>query len=396
MKPTYRRTLLACYVGYISQAIIVNLLPLFFVMLQDEFSLSVTQIGFMVTYNFAIQLLTDLVAAKYADKVGYRACLIFAQITCSLGLVGLSLFPAILPNAYTGLLAAITIYAVGGGLIEVLVGPVVQALPLDQTAGAVSILHSFYCWGHAGVVLLTTLLFRLLGTHQWRLIALLWAIIPTANIFLFATCPLYPIVAEGEAIPFRKLFSSKMFWIFALLMMCAAGTEHSMGQWSSYFAETGLQVPKAVGDLLGPCVFALLMGLTRALYGAYGNRFPLEKALVISGILSIVSYLTAVFSPIPLISLIGCGFSGVSAGLLWPGVFNLSAEYHPQGGTAMFALLALFGDMGCSLGPSLVSSVADRFGGELKAGLLAALIFPITLAFGVNALRKTKKSVVKE
>ena len=389
--PKYNRTLIACYFGYISQAIINNLLPLLFVTLQGQFGLSVTQIGFMVTFNFFMQLVVDLLAAKYADKIGYRACMVIAHAACAIGLAGLAVFPFILPKPYWGLLLSISIYAIGGGLTEVLVSPIVQALPLKRKESVISILHSFYCWGHAGVVLLTTLFFSLAGTQNWRTVCLLWAIVPAANIIMCLICPMCKLVEEEEQLPFRTLFTSKLFWIFVLMMLCAGAAEHSMVQWSSFFAEKGLQVNKAVGDLLGPCMFAILMGITRAVYGVFGDRFPLRKVLFLTSALCICSYLVAVFSPIPIISLIGCGFCGISVGLMWPGVFNLSATYCTKGGTAMFALLALAGDMGCSVGPSIVSAVATAFQGELKFGLLAATIFPFLLAVGIFALRRAQR-----
>ena len=388
--PKYHRTLITCYFGYISQAIINNLLPLLFVTLQNQFSLSVTQIGFMVTFNFFMQLVVDLIAAKYADKIGYRACMVIAHASCTLGLAGLALFPFLFSNPYTGLLLSISIYAIGGGLTEVLVSPIVQALPLRRKESVISILHSFYCWGHAGVVLLTTLFFYLFGRENWRLVCVLWAIVPAANIIMCSICPMCKLVEEEEQLSFRELFRSKLFWIFIVMMLCAGAAEHSMVQWSSYFAETALMVDKAIGDLLGPCTFAILMGITRAVYGTFGDRFPLQKVLILTSIVCVCSYFVAVFSPIPIISLIGCGFCGVSVGLMWPGTFNLSAKYCVKGGTAMFAFLALAGDMGCSVGPSIVSSVATALGGELKSGLLAASVFPMILALGVFALRHTQ------
>lgn len=394
MKPRYNLTLFACYFGYISQAIINNLLPLLFVTLQKQFQLSVTQIGFMVTYNFAMQLIIDLLAAKYADRLGYRTCMVIAHIACAVGLGGLALFPFIIPHPYMGLLLSITIYAVGGGLTEVLVSPIVQALPLKRKESVISVLHSFYCWGHAAVVILTTVFFYFAGIENWRFICILWALIPAGNIILCAVCPMCPLTEEGHALPVRDLFRSRLFWVFFLMMLCAGASEHSMVQWSSFFAEKGLEVPKALGDLLGPCMFAILMGITRAVYGAFGDKFPLQKALVITSIVCIGSYFVAVFSPIPIISLIGCGFCGISVGLMWPGVFNLSAKYSAKGGTAMFALLAVAGDMGCSLGPSIVSSVASAFKGELKAGLLAASLFPLALAVSVLSLKKMRKDRV--
>ena len=385
-----RYTLFACYFGYITQAIINSLLPLLFVTLQNIFHLNVVQIGFMVTYNFIVQILADLFAAKFADRIGYRPCMVAAHVASAVGLSGLAVFPFMLPSPYAGLLVSITIYAIGGGLIEALVGPIVQALPLARKESAINILHSFYCWGHAGVVILTTLFFQFAGTENWRSLCLLWAIIPAGNLILCSICPMYQLGDEAQTIPFRKIFSSKLFWLFVLLMLCAGATEHAMVQWISFFAEESLHITKAVGDLLGPCMFALLMGISRAVYGAHGDHFPLSKALMITGLACIGSYLLAVFSPIPMLSLIGCGICGLAVGLLWPGSFNLCAKHCPNGGTAMFALLAVAGDLGCSAGPSTVSAVAAAFDGQIKAGLLVASIFPLLLVVGVFTLSKAR------
>lgn len=390
MNKAYYRTLYASYIGYITQAIVNNLAPLLFVVFQQEFDVSVTQIGFLVTFNFTVQILTDLVAAKYVEKWGYKPSIIAAHIFSALGLVGLGLFPTLFGNAYIGLLAAITIYAIGGGLIEVLVSPIVEALPLDGKSAAMSLLHSFYCWGHAAVVILSTLFFVVAGTENWRSLTLLWALIPFANIFLFASAPIKVLVEEGQSLPLKKLFSMKLFWILFVLMICSGASEQAMSQWSSYFAESGLKVSKTMGDLLGPCLFALLMGLSRLFYGVKGNSIPLKKFISVSSLVCITSYLIAVFAPHPVISLIGCGICGLSVGIMWPGCFSLAAEHCPQGGTAMFALLALAGDVGCGGGPSVVGLVSGFFGNELKAGLLAAILFPAVLILGIRALRKTQ------
>ncbi len=387
MKPNYRLTLYACYLGYISQAITINLMPLLFVVLQGEFQLSVAQIGFMVSYNFVVQITVDLLGAKYAERIGYRVCAVVAHVCCVVGVAGLAVFPDLMSNAYAGLLICVTVYAIGAGLIEVLISPMVQALPLERKESVMSLLHSFYCWGYAGVVLLTTLFFSLAGTQHWRLAACLWSVVPAINIVLFLIAPIRVLTGEGDGLSMKAMFKNKVFWLLVLLMLCAGACEHAMCQWSSYFAETGLRIPKTVGDLLGPCVFAVLMGLSRWFYGTRGDTIPLGKFISFSGILCIISYLIAVFSPIPLLSLLGCGLCGVSVGILWPGTLSMSARHCPQGGTAMFAMLALAGDVGCSSGPFVVSTVTEAVGGELKAGLLAAIIFPLALILGIRALQ---------
>ena len=387
MNRGYRRTLYASYLGYITQAIINNLAPLLFVLFQDEFHISVAQIGFLVTYNFGIQILVDVLAARYAERLGYKPCIVVAHVLCAAGLVGLGVLPGLM-LPYAGLLLAVTVYAVGGGLIEVLISPIVQALPTDEKSSAMSLLHSCYCWGHAAVVILTTLFFWLVGTAYWRLLTALWAILPAANAVLFVGCPIRVLLEDAGPMPVKQLLRMGMFWLFAILMVCSGAAEQAMSQWASYFAERGLRVSKSMGDLLGPCLFALLMGLSRLFYGIKGEKIPLERFIIFSGILCIASYLIAVLAPLPVLALVGCGLCGLSVGILWPGVFSLAAEYCPQGGTAMFALLALAGDVGCSSGPSLVGAVAQGFHGQLKAGLLAAIVFPVVLSVGVRFLKR--------
>lgn len=390
MDRRFRRTLYASYMGYFTQAVINNLAPLLFVIFQKSFQLSVGQVGFLVTFNFSVQILVDYIAARFVDRIGYKKCIVAAHILATLGLVGLGVFPYILPDAYTGLLLAIAVYAVGGGLIEVLVSPIVQALPMDGKSAAMSLLHSFYCWGHAVVVVLSTLFLHFAGSQYWRLLTVIWAVVPFVNIFLYASAPIKVLVEEGESLPMRKLFGMKLFWLLLVLMICSGASEQAMSQWSSYFAESGLQVSKTLGDLLGPCMFAVLMGTSRLIYGVFGEKLPLRPFLTGSGILCIGSYLLAVFSPDPVVALVGCGLCGLSVGIMWPGVFSLAAERCPQGGTAMFGLLALAGDIGCSGGPTVVSAVSGWFDSQLKAGLLAAIVFPLLLIVGVRSLKRMK------
>ncbi|MDD6201183.1 MAG: MFS transporter [Firmicutes bacterium] len=392
MERKYKRTLIASYVGYITQAIVNNLAPLLFVIFQKEYGLTVAQIGFLVTFNFGVQIAVDLLSARFAERIGYRRCIVAAHIFSAVGLIGLGVFPDVLGSPYAGLLLAVAVYAVGGGLIEVLVSPIVEALPTEGKSAAMSLLHSFYCWGHALVVILTTVFFRIAGTESWRLVTALWALVPLANVFLFASSPIRVLTEAGEALPMRKLLSMGLFWLFVLLMICSGAAEQAMSQWASYFAERGLGVSKTAGDLLGPCSFALLMGLSRWFYGTKGGKIPLETFILCSDGVCIVSYLIAVFSPMPLVSLIGCGLCGLSVGIMWPGVFSLSASRCAKGGTAMFALLALAGDVGCASGPTVVGTVSQWFGGELKAGLLAAVAFPMALMIGILILNRCRKA----
>ncbi len=388
MEGKYKRTLYASYLGYITQAIVNNLAPLLFVTFQKEYDISVAQIGFLVTFNFAVQMLVDILAAKYVERIGYKKSILAAHFCAAAGLIGMGFLPDITGNAYMGLLAAITIYAIGGGLIEVLVSPIVQALPMDEKSAAMSLLHAFYCWGHVMVVVLSTVFFKAAGIENWRILAAIWALAPIFNFFLYAGAPIKVLVEEGKAIPAKKLLGTKLFWCFFLLMICSGASEQAMSQWASYFAESGLKISKTMGDLLGPCMFAILMGASRTFYGIKGDKIPLKKFISWSSLLCAGSYLIAVFSPYPVISLIGCGLCGLSVGIMWPGVFSLAAEYCPQGGTAMFAFLALAGDIGCAGGPSVVGGISGVFHGNLKMGLLAAILFPIILIIGVNALKR--------
>lgn len=391
MQLQYKHTRNACYLGYITQAIVNNLAPLLFVTFQKQFSFSLDKIGLLISVNFAMQMLIDALAAKFVDKIGYRTCILGAHIFCTVGLAGMGIFPFVFPSAYAGLIAAVLINAVGGGLIEVLVSPIVESLPGDEKASAMSLLHSFYCWGHVSVVLLSTVFFVRVGTEHWTILSALWAIVPLFNTFLFLNVPLNTIHSEEASLPIRKLFSMKLFWVFLLLMICAGASEQAMSQWTSLFAESGLQVSKTMGDLLGPCAFAVLMGVSRAFYGKFGAKLNLKRFIAGSGVLCIASYLLAAFSPMPLLSLVGCALCGLSVGILWPGTFSLSSAYCPQSGTALFALLALGGDVGCAAGPGLVGWVSSLADGELKWGLTAALVFPILLLLLIGVLVRAVK-----
>ena len=326
------------------------------------------------------------------ERIGYKVSIVAAHICSVIGLAGLGIFPDLLGNPYAGLLLAITVYAVGGGLIEVLVSPIVQALPMDEKSAAMSLLHSFYCWGHVAVVILSTVFFVTVGISHWRILTFLWALVPLVNVFIYAGAPIRVLVEEEKALPMGKLFRMKLFWLFFFLMICSGASEQAMSQWASYFAENGLKVSKTMGDLLGPCMFAILMGVSRTFYGIKGEKIPLKKFITVSSILCGISYVIAVFSPNPVLSLAGCALCGLSVGIMWPGVFSLAAEFCPQGGTAMFGLLALAGDVGCGGGPSVVGSISGLFDNNLKAGLFAAIVFPAALLVMVNLLHKKYKA----
>lgn len=383
IRNNYKHTIAASYIGYITQAIVNNFAPLLFVTFNNVYHISLEKIGLLVSVNFGTQLIVDLLSAKYVDKIGYRISIVAAHIFASLGLVCLGILPDLFANPYTGICIAVVLYAIGGGLTEVLISPIVEACPTDGKSAAMSLLHSFYCWGSVLVVLLSTVLFSVLGISSWKVVACMWAVVPFFNIFYFSQVPLAALVEEGESMSIGTLVRTNIFWILALLMMCSGASELAMSQWASALAENGLHVPKAVGDLAGPCFFAILMGSSRVLHSKIGERFDLSKYLAVCAVVCIASYLLVSLSPIPLLSLAGCGICGLSVGAMWPGTFSLAAQKCPKGGIAMFALLALAGDTGCSLGPALVGFVSSALEDNIQTGLLSAILFPALLIAGL-------------
>lgn len=389
IRKNYKLTIYACYTGYIVQGIINNISPILFATYQRMLGVSVDRIGILIAMNFGIQIIVDLLAAKYVDKIGCRKCMVFAHVSAVMGVLGIGLLPRILPDAFAGLILATALSAVGGGLLEVLVSPVVEAAPGDEKEQAMSMLHSFYCWGCVGFILISTLLLKLLGPEHWYIMPLLWAIVPAVNIVSFLLVPINTLVEEKERVSVLVFIRQGTFWIFILLMLCSGASEMAMSQWASYFAEIGLNVSKTTGDLLGPCAFCLLMGLARLFYGKKGGRIRLEKFMSVSSILCICAYLLAVIAPHPILSLAGCALCGLSVGILWPGTFSLAAARCKSGGTAVFALMALAGDIGCMAGPEVVGMVSEAVpGAGLKAGFAAAMIFPAIMLVLINTIRK--------
>lgn len=411
MKYKYKSTVYACYLGLFTQAIVNNLAPLLFVVFQNQFKISFEMIGRLVLINFGTQLIVDALAVKFVDKIGYRVSIVSAHVFCAAGLIAMGILPNIVQSAYTGLIIAVIIYAIGGGLIEVLVSPILDSLPGEEKASAMSLLHSFYCWGQLSVVLISTVLLKLFGHGIWFILPIIWSAVPVFNMLKFIKVPLMPTIAEHEKIPVKQMLSSKVFVSSLILMMCAGASELAMSQWSSLFAEKGLQVPKLAGDILGPCLFAVFMGIGRSIYGIWGQKINIEKALLGCSALCILCYVITGLAQIPLISLLGCAFCGLSVSLMWPGVFSLTAARYPKGGTAMFGMLAIFGDLGCSIGPWLAGITSDavqKYSGlseiesysglssvqlGLKAGILIAAVFPIIM-FVVTAIANKRNKIL--
>lgn len=391
MKNGYNKTVYACFTGYVVQAIVNNFAPLLFLTFQGSYGIPLSKITMLVTINFILQLLVDLVSIGFVDRIGYRASMMLAHIFVAAGLVSLTVLPEVFEDPFAGLLIAVMVYAVGGGLLEVLVSPVMEACPTDNKEKAMSLLHSFYCWGHVGVVLCSTIYFRIFGIGSWKAMALIWAVIPLLNTFVFAKVPIAPLTPENETgLTIKALFSKRIFWILMLMMVCAGACEQSVSQWASTFAEKGLGVSKTVGDLAGPMAFAVLMGTSRAFYGRFGHKINLERFMIYSGILCILSYLCISLLQVPVLGLAGCALCGLSVEILWPATFSMAAASVKRGGTAMFAFLALAGDLGCSGGPTLVGVVSGYFGDDLRKGILAAVVFPVLLLLGIMGSRKSK------
>lgn len=396
IRTNYQHTIYACYIGYITQAIINNFAPLLLLTFQSSYAIPLSNVGLLITINFGTQLLVDFLAAKFADRIGHRQLMIFAHASAVVGLLSMAFLPELLPSPFAGLVIAVVINAIGGGLTEVLISPIVEACPTDGKAAAMSMLHSFYCWGSVGVVLISTLLFKLFGIENWRYVAMLWALIPLFNLFYFSAVPILTLNEEGGGMTIKELFRSKLFWILVLIMIAAGASEQAMSQWASAFAESGLRVSKTVGDLAGPCMFSLMMGISRVVHSKLANRINLYLYLTLSGILCVISYLIACLSPWAVLSLVGCGLTGFSVGAMWPGAFSLAGEECPKGGTSMFALMALAGDLGCSGGPTLIGFASGAFGNDLKTGLLFGILFPILLMTGLLLVKGTVKKKAKK
>lgn len=392
MKNKYNKTITACFVGYIVQAIINNFVPLLFLTFQRTYDIPLSQITLLVTFNFGVQLLVDFLAVGFVDRIGYRISMVMAHILSAAGLLLLTVLPELLPSPFAGILISVMVYAVGGGLLEVLVSPVVEACPSDNKEKAMSMLHSFYCWGHVAVVLLSTVFFRTAGIENWKILAAVWAIIPICNAFAFAKVPMASLMEDGEkGLSLKELFTSKLFWVLLTMMVCAGASEQAVSQWASTFAEKGLNISKTAGDLAGPMAFAILMGTARVFYGKYGDRIHLDHFMIWSSLLCILSYLGIALFPSPLLSLAACAVCGLSVGIMWPGTFSKASAAIPKGGTAMFAFLALGGDLGCSGGPTVVGAVSSAMGENLKLGILAAVIFPALLLTGILVCGRMKK-----
>ncbi len=390
MQKDYRRTLRACYLGFISQAIAANFAPLLFLRFHTEYGLTLGQIALIPTAFFLTQLLVDIFCARFVDAIGYRRCVLASEVASGLGLAGLAVVPAWFSDPFAGILSCVILYAIGSGLIEVLVSPIVEACPFENKASVMSLLHSFYCWGSVGVIVVSALFFAVFGIENWRFLACGLALIPLYNITNFAVCPIERLTEQGKGMSIGELFRTPLFYLAAVLMVCAGASELAMAQWASAFAEAALGFSKTLGDLAGPCLFAVTMGISRVLYGRFGERMDLRRFMVFSGVLCVACYLLASLSPAPMPGLVGCVMCGFSVGIMWPGTISVTSPRLPRGGTALFALLAMSGDLGGALGPSVVGFVTQLAGDDLRRGLLAGSVFPLLLVFCLILLGRAK------
>ncbi len=395
VRTNYKHTLFACYLGFINLAIVNNFTPLLFVTFNNTFNLSFLKISSLITANFMIQLLVDFISVKAVDKVGYRFSAVTAQIFSFVGLSLLGVLPFTLQNTYFALLISTVFCATGGGLCEVIISPIVEACPTENKASSMSLLHSFYCWGQMGVIIISTVYFSTIGLHNWRYLSFFWALIPLINSILYNLVPINTLPHNEHTGSVRSLFKNKLFYVFLLLMLCSGASELTMSQWISTFAELGLGIDKKIGDLLGSSVFALLMGVSRVLYFKKSKKFDLKQFILISSVLCFICYVITATSPNNIISLLACAFSGFTVGIMWPGVLSVATSMLKGGSTAMFALLALTGDLGCSVGPTISGIITDRFN-NMRLGFAVTGIFPLFVIAGIMILNKTKVSVNEE
>ena len=392
VQKNYKKTLIACYLGFITQAIATNFAPLLFLTFKGSYGISLRKIAMIPVIFFLTQLLVDLAATKFADKIGYRTCVLASQFFSAAGLVIMAFLPDLLPVPFAGIMISVVLYAIGSGLTEVLLSPIVEACPFENKEGVMSLLHSFYCWGSMGVILGSTLFFTAFGIEHWRILAIIWALVPMCNTFNFINCPIERLVEDGQSMEISKLFKTPVFWLMMLLMVCSGASELTMSQWASAFTESAIGVSKTVGDLAGPCLFAMFMGISRVIYGKFGEKVDLVKIMLVCGIMCVGCYLLASLSASPVLGLMGCSLCGLSVSLMWPGTISISSQNCPKGGTAMFAFLALAGDFGAMAGPAVVGNISELINGNLKTGLLVATVFPVILVAGLIVLNRVRNN----
>ena len=383
IQKNYKKTLIACYLGFVTQAISANYAPLLFLTFKSTYGITLEKIAMIPMVFYFTQLIVDLAATKFADKIGYRACVLASQVLSAAGIALMSFLPELLPAPFVGILISVVLsYFVDYTEFS--------AVSFENKDGVMSLLHSFYCWGAMAVILGSTLFFAVFGVENWKILTCIWALVPLYNTFNFINCPIERLVEDGKSMGISRLLKTPIFWLMIILMVCSGASEATMAQWASAFTESAIGVSKTVGDLAGPCLFAMFMGISRMLYGKFSEKLDLTKVMLICGTMCVGCYLLAALSSVPLLGLMGCALCGLAVGIMWPGSISISSQNCPRGGTAMFAFLALAGDLGATVSPTMVGSLSEMAGGNLKTGLLVATIFPIILVVGLIVLNKVK------
>ncbi len=383
---SYTYTKIACYIGFFVQAIACCFLPLLFVVFQESYNISYEKLGRLMFVCFAIQIFVDFISVKLVKKLGYRLLAVTSQVFAVLGFLALAFLPKIIP-AYIGITCAVVIYSVGSGLIEVIISPIMEYLPTKNKSGNMALLHSFFCWGQVFVVIVTTLLIKFLGRNNWFYIAGFWAIIPLIVLIMFCIVPIIQ-PKEQHSGDFKKLFHTPLFILMFLIMFLSGASEMTVGNWMSAFTEQSLHLPKLVGDLLGPCLFAACMGIGRVVFSLFGDNVKMERVLLYFSIFTTIAYLILALSKNPVISLVFGVLVGFGVSVMWPGTLSFGAKKNYGGATTMFALLALFGDLGCSFGPWATGVVADKSG--LNNAFLFGTLFPFSMVVILILLNRKK------
>lgn len=413
----YRLTTISCFVGIFAQAVIINLAALLFMPLMRLHGLTYVQLGTLVAVNFSVQVGSDLVFSGLIDRIGFRRLVLPACLVGSLGLFLFALAPVLLPGrVFAGLLAATAVYSAAGGLLEVLLSPIVNAIPNEEKGAAMSLLHSFYAWGQMATIILTTLFLFLVGERHWQWMVGFWALLPLANFLLFLKAPFPPSVPEEHRLNMGDLILKPFCLLAFAAIFFGASAEVLMNQWTSAFMERALLLPKLTGDLFGMCGFALMLGLGRAWHGKYGARFDISKALVAMSALAVLCYLVVALAPGSWPGLLACMVCGFATSLLWPGTLIVASERYPLAGAWMFALLAAAGDVGAGLGPWFTGWVVDHaidtaaalrleqwlgIGGEqaaLRLGILAGTIAPLLALlchWGMKRMRENHRQTAR-
>ena len=401
---SYKSTIAACYIGSFVQAIIVNTTPILFIPLREQFGLTFQQMGLLVLINFISQVGCDILFSNAIDKYGFRRFVVAAHGLAVVGLVLFAASPLLFDRPFAGFVTATIIFSGSGGLLELLLSPIVNAIPTDEKAGAMSVLHSFYSWGQAAVILLTTVLLFVFGRAWWQWIILIWTLVPLFNFFFLMRVPFAPNVPEEQRQGMDKILLKPFFIAALATILCGAAAELCISQWASAYLEEAMRLPKVVGDVGGVCLFAVMMGVGRLFYGMYGKKINVSLMMLIGTVGAAACYITVALSGTAVLSLLACGLCGLCVSLLWPGTLVVASEHYPLAGAWMFAILAA-GDIGASAGPWLMGVVAeqahrlpflsglltqgmspDQLG--LRAAMLVSALFPIIAFFCLRWMRK--------